>query len=455
MKKRAMRMVGMLIVLTLFTGIISGCGQAAKPGDQSQTSSPAKSGTPAADLSSPSSSEAAKEVKIGFVWPLTGGSATIGQQHDAGARWAIEEINKNGGIKSMGGAKIVPIVADSETKPDVGCTQVERLILKEGVSAVVGCYNSNVTFPASEVAQRNKTPFFSMGGVKNEITERGYEWIVRINNKAEYDIKEMFTAIDLFEKQTGEKVKTASIIYEATDWGSDSAKVITKFCKERNIEVLVDEPVTTGQSDMTAQVLKLKKANADVIFNAFYTPEMILFLEACAANKVNPRLGHWTTGGGAQDPAFYAATKPEISEYIFIQEDWDAGGPKRFDWIAELDAQVREKNGYPLNSFFAQGWTAAYVAYTTLEIAGSADKDAIREATKKVDLKKGEGREILTGYTRIKFDENGQNTYSHGTIVQRVNNTNIGLSPECNADPGAKPVWPIPDWGSRPEVTNK
>jgi len=395
------------------------------------------------------------EVRIGFVWPLTGGSATIGQQHDDGARWAIEEINRNGGIKSLGGAKIVPIVADSQTKPDVGSTQVERLILKEGVVAISGCYNSAVTVPASEVAQRNRVPFFSMGAVANSISTRGYEYVNRINNMATYDIREMFVAIDLFESQTDERVKTASIIYEATDWGADSAKVIKEMCADKGIKILVDEPVTTGQTDLTSQVLKLKRANADVIFNAFYTPEMILFLEAAAANKLSPRLGHWTTGGGAQDPVFYASTDPEISEYIFIQEDWDVGGPERYEWVAELDAQVREQNGYPLNSFFAQGWTAAYVIYDILEMAGSTDPQDILEAAKKLDLRKGEGREILTGYGRIKFDENGQNTYSHGTIVQRVNNQAIPLSPTINADPDATPVWPIPDWDERPAVTNK
>ncbi len=52
---------------------------------------------------------------------------------------------------------------------------------------------------------------------------------------------------------------------------------------------------------------------------------------------------------------------------------------------------------------------------------------------------------ILSGYPRIKFDENGQNTYSTGTIVQYQNGVGIGLSPEANRAPGAKAIVPIPD----------
>ena len=385
-------------------------------------------------------------VKVGFVWPLTGGGATIGQQHNDGALWAIEEINANGGIKSMGGIPIIPVVADSETQPDIGSSQVERLITKEGVAIVAGCYNSAVTFPASEVAQRYETPFLSQGGVKSEITERGYEWVFRINNKATYDVEEMLRGLDLMEQETGLEVKTYALIYESTDWGTDNARIWKEEADKRGWECVLDEPVTVGQSDMSSQVLKIKAANADVVNVSFYTPEMIVFSKAMTANRVNPPMGIWSVGGGSQDPAFFEAVDAKDYEYHFVQEDWDVSGPLNHPWIAELDEQVFEQKGYRLNSFFAQGWTAAYVAYEALEAAGSADKGAIREALVNMDIENTEDtRVILSGYPRIKFDEEGQNTYSTGTIVQYQNGVAVGLSPESNRYPGGKFIAPIPD----------
>lgn len=440
LKKIVSAVLTMLLVSTTFMG----CGQK----DLSQDVSGKISETTAtAERSSDGDS-----VKVGFIWPLTGGSATIGQQHNDGALMAFEEINANGGIKSMGGAKIEALVADSETKPDIGSSQTERLIVNEGVSMVVGAYNSSVCFPASEVAQRYATPWLSMGGVKNEITELGYEWVFRINNMATYDTREMIEGVELLAKESGEEVKTYAIIYESTDWGSDNAKTWKKFADERGWKCVVDEPVTAGQSDMSAQVLKIKNANPDLINSSFYTSDAILFAETLAANKVNPKFGHWSVGGGNQDPTFFETVDPAVYEYLFVQEDWDVGGIERNAWIKEVAEKVQKEKGYQLNSFFAQGWTAAYVAYEALEAAGSTDKTAIKEALKTLDISRDDegSRVIMTGYPRIKFDENGQNTYSSGTIVQYQKGVAVPLSPAENRLPGSEGIIPIPDdWDTR------
>ena len=126
----------------------------------------------------------AKDVKIGFVLPLSGGAATIGNQTKVGAEVAVAQINAAGGVKSMGGAKLVPLFADSQSKPDVGVAETERLITRENVAMVVGAYNSGVTFPATELAERYKTPWLVTGAVKDEITERNFKYVFRPNNKA-------------------------------------------------------------------------------------------------------------------------------------------------------------------------------------------------------------------------------------------------------------------------------
>jgi branched-chain amino acid transport system substrate-binding protein len=468
--QKPLRVLTMLLIIMLMA---AGC--------VSQTATPAATEAPAA-TQAPAGQPAATEpasadvptVKIGFVWPLTGGSATIGQQHNDGALMAIDEINKNGGIKSLGGAKIEAVVYDSETSPDVGSSRVETLCTKDNVDVVVGCYNSAVTFPASEVAQRYATPFISMGGVKNEITERGYEWVFRVNNKASYDVAEMLKGVDLClttypdvaTQIQNDGGLTYALIYESTDWGSDNARIWKEEADKRGWKCVLDEPVTSGQSDMSAQVLKIKKANPDVINFSFYTNDAIVLSKALYANKVNPRLGVWSVGGGSQDAAFYTACAPGEYEYTFVQEDWNVSMPYLYDWAAEISEQCNARNGYYITSFFAQGWTAAKVAIAAIEAAGSTDKEAIKQALKNFDVKLEDCEEshiILTGYPEIKFDENGQNTFSSGTIIQYQQGIQIGFSPASAATPGYTPIIPIPDdfgtrgsdsrpWGTKPEV---
>ncbi|MGD8846608.1 MAG: ABC transporter substrate-binding protein, partial [Desulfobacteraceae bacterium] len=80
-----------------------------------------------------------KVVKIGNIIPLSGPSATVGQQGKQAREMAVEEINAAGGIKSLGGAKLELIFADSESKPEKGVSEAERLINTAKVHVLTGC----------------------------------------------------------------------------------------------------------------------------------------------------------------------------------------------------------------------------------------------------------------------------------------------------------------------------
>jgi hypothetical protein len=80
----------------------------------------------------------AKTVKVGVLHPVTGALAYSGQQCRMGALMAIEDINKAGGIKSLGGAKIEAMLGDAQSSPQAGTAEIEKMN-EAGVSAVVGC----------------------------------------------------------------------------------------------------------------------------------------------------------------------------------------------------------------------------------------------------------------------------------------------------------------------------
>lgn len=74
------------------------------------------------------------DIKVGVLLPLTGSSAEMGKLAKNGIEMAINSINTGGGIKSLNGAKITPVYADSTGKPEVGATGIERLIVKDKVN---------------------------------------------------------------------------------------------------------------------------------------------------------------------------------------------------------------------------------------------------------------------------------------------------------------------------------
>ncbi|WP_352424937.1 ABC transporter substrate-binding protein, partial [Aminomonas paucivorans] len=130
-----------------------------------------------------------KVIKIGTLFPLTGPCAVAGQRCVAAVETAAEVINnKHPELKVPlaaqeginGGTKIVLVKADTQGKPDVAKSEAERLYNQEGVYAIIGCYNSSSTKPASAVAERMKKIFMCGCSSSAALTERNFKYFFRL-----------------------------------------------------------------------------------------------------------------------------------------------------------------------------------------------------------------------------------------------------------------------------------
>ena len=128
----------------------------------------------AASLGFPHVAFAAGTVKIGLIHPVTGFLAFPGAQLRYGSQLAIADINAAGGVKSMGGAKLEALLGDSQTKPQIGAAEVEKMH-EAGVHAFSGCYQSAVGIAASAAAAKYNIPFSIDVGVSDKLVTRGQD----------------------------------------------------------------------------------------------------------------------------------------------------------------------------------------------------------------------------------------------------------------------------------------
>src|SRR5262252_3853425 len=96
--------------------------------------------------------------KVGVVHPVTGPLAEPGQACRLGAQMAADAVNAAGGIKSLGGARLELVLGDTQTKPDVGRTEAERVIT-QGAQMLMGSFDSGSTAAMVPVAQQRRVPF--------------------------------------------------------------------------------------------------------------------------------------------------------------------------------------------------------------------------------------------------------------------------------------------------------
>ena len=86
-----------------------------------------------------------KEVKIGYILPVTGPLAFEAQLSLNGLQLAVDEVNAAGGVKSLGGAKLTLLPGDTQQKVELGNSEAARLI-DAGVAALIGPFSSLVAY---------------------------------------------------------------------------------------------------------------------------------------------------------------------------------------------------------------------------------------------------------------------------------------------------------------------
>src|SRR5690606_14475250 len=160
-------------------------------------------------------------VKVGLVHPVTGFVSFSGMQSRAGAEMAIADINAAGGIKSLGGAKLEAMLADSQGRPELGASETARLI-EAGATSIVAGYSSAVSLATSQEAAKTMTPHVVDVGVADNIMDRGLKNTFRF---APGFGSVATTAVEaLKEINAGGAAKTAVIIHEESLFGTGIAE---------------------------------------------------------------------------------------------------------------------------------------------------------------------------------------------------------------------------------------
>jgi branched-chain amino acid transport system substrate-binding protein len=353
-----------------------------------------------------------------------------------------------GSSPRLGGAKFKLVFGDSQSKPDVGASETERIIQREGVAAFIGAYQSAVTMVTTEVAERYKMPWLVTGSVADKITERGFKYVFRPNNKAVYDATEQLEAIATLAKETGKGPKTIAILVEGTDWGKSHAANLRVQAKRLNYEIVFDEAYSPGTVDFSAQILKIRSRKPEALVIAMYTPDHIVFTKQTYEGRLDVPFGIHSVGAGSEDPNFYKSVPVQAIEYMFVQEDFQIDLVELNDWTKPIDKKFRDALGYELTSYGAQGYSAVYTLLDVFQRAGSLDKEKIREALAKTNITSGPAVGIM-GWQKISFDKDGQNVDAHGVVSQNFKGKRTSIWPVANRPKGIKPVWPIPAWKDR------
>lgn len=398
-------------------------------------------------LMAPTGATAVEEIKIGVIYPLTGGAAAAGRELRAGAELAAEIANnvmpdlpmtmaQNSGVKSLGGAKIKLIFKDHEGNPTIGADQAKKLILDDKVDGILGCYFSSVTKTVSAVCEQYGIPMINGSSTSPSLTQRGFKWFWRTTPHDKWFTKDLF---ELLVGLTEGKVKGVAAVpkeeimnlasaCEKTEWGSHVSGLIQDFSKEYGFNLKKSLLYAAKSADLSSEVRSLKASRADVMLFASYTSDAILMVKTLHAQKARPKI-IWGQDAGFEKPEFRETLGDSINgiltRTVFL--------PKVVE-IKKLAGQVnalyKKQTGNDLGGASARAFTGLQTWVAVLEKAGSTKPDAIQAAANSLYIP---GKELVVPWQGIKFstsgDELGQNVLGSGLIgqYQKGKDGNIGL----------------------------
>jgi branched-chain amino acid transport system substrate-binding protein len=386
-----------------------------------------------------------KEIKIGVIYPLTGGAAAAGRVLRNGAELAAEianqvvpgvdmEMAKHAGIKSLGGAKIKLIFKDHQGNPQLGADLAKKLIKDDKVVGILGCYFSSVTKTVSAVCERYGVPMINGSSTSPALTTRGFKWFWRTTPHDKWFTKDLFELLMGLRKGKVRGVKAVpadqlsvlAAACEKTEWGSHVSALIKEFAGQYGFKLPVNLLYAAKSPDLSSEVQSLIAAKPDAMLFASYTSDAILMIKTLKSMKAKPKL-IWGQDAGFDKPEF-RALGADI-EGILTRSVFLPSVAKVKKVAGQVNAIYKKKYGINLDGASARAFTGLQTWVYVLEKAGSTDPKAIQKACNSIKIP---GDQLVVPWAGIKFanvgGETGQNVLGMGLIGQyQMKNGKLGL----------------------------
>jgi len=389
-------------------------------------------------LAAPPAWAQAKDVRVAMIAPMSGPWARQGELMKKGADMAIDEINKAGGIKALGGAKLALLVIDAGDTAEKAKNAAQRLVAQEtDVVGATGAWLSSFTLAVTEVTERAELPVLTLS-YSDQITARGFKYVFQTSPTAGAQAQGALPALlELGKTSTGKQAKTVGIIMDNTASPVSFVKPMREGGLDKlGLKLVVDEIFTPPLPDATSVVQKVRNARPDILLLLPTSiPDDKLVLEKLTEMGLGRgRVPVISNGAHIGAPDLLNVMGKHLLEGVMtIVANWGAKGQE------QLIADFKKRTGEPwMTQDSISTYGDIWIYKEALEKAGAADRKKVAAAIRAMDTTTGPAKYFPGG--RLKFEENGRRAGAGLLVVQWQNGEPVTVYPPASAV--AKPIWP-------------
>ncbi len=312
-------------------------------------------------------------IKIATQSPLSGGQASLGEGIKLGTQLAIDKGKAN--LEKMG-YKVELVPFDDQAKPDVGVANAKNIIADKDIMAVIGHLNSGVAIPSSEVYKEVNLVMISPANTNPVVTDRGYPNVNRVCGRD--DVQGVVGS----EFANGQKIKSAYIIHDKTQYGQSIAEFFKADAEKKGIKVLGFEG-TEEKSNFDPIITPIKAKNPDVIyFGGIYDQAAPFFKQAREKGVKSKFMG---PDGMDSSDLTKIAGKAVVGMYYTSAAGPASALPKAKTFVEDFKKKF-SKNPEP---YAAEAYDAATIALKAIEEAakkGKVTREDVSSAVRKAKL---------------------------------------------------------------------
>ncbi|MHB9072350.1 MAG: ABC transporter substrate-binding protein [Desulfobaccales bacterium] len=197
-------------------------------------------------------------IKIGAFFALSGPAAPIGTPTKLVAEMAVDQINKSGGIN---GRPLELIIGDTESDPAKAATIAKKFIFADKVAAIIGPTSTGEGMQVKKIVEEAGIPIFmTVGGDPPIMKETGpFTYIFKSPQRSSTAVTRLFAYLK--EK----KITKLGLLYASDPFGKDGAVWLEKLAPDYGITFVAKESFGPKDTDMTAQLTKIKNADPQAI----------------------------------------------------------------------------------------------------------------------------------------------------------------------------------------------
>ena len=325
---------------------------------------------------------------VGLVLPLSGHLAEIGERVKSGFDLALGELK---GIRY--------IIADDKSTAEGAVAAFEELIYKHGVSVILGPITSSSARAAFVIAEENEVVAISPTAGARGLGAIG-DFIFRIKLATDIVIPR---GVEMTKRKLGyQKVAT---LYDKTDlFSTDRDAALQQAFIDNNVEVLDTQTFTTGTTDWTAQLTRIKALNPDALFVSALPPEKpAILIQARELGIDVPILISALTQVEVETTG--AAAEGSLTFTGYLSTDNTPGNPAFVE-------KYKSTYGTTPSAHTAVSYACVHIFAEALNRAAATDARSIRDALANIS-------ELDTILGKFSFNADGDGVYELNVLIVR------------------------------------